>query len=263
MSNTSFLPEDYLDQKAERRTNIISLTLFGIVMIAVFAAFLVTNREWSNVKDDQQRINVKYQEAAVQIERLNELERQKDQVLNKAELAAALVERVPRSILLAELISRMPPGLGLLELKLKSDEIKAAREPVVRNAVGRLKGPERAKTREEAAKEPKKIEAPRFRIALTLVGVAPTDLEVSRYMAQLNAHPLLHDVRLEYSEERDFEGSKMRKFEIKMTLDPDADVREMAPLIKRDLKDPMSDDVALNAGGGYTASARPGGKEGG
>ena len=41
MSTTSFLPEDYLDQKAERRTNMISLALFAIVMVSVFAAFLV------------------------------------------------------------------------------------------------------------------------------------------------------------------------------------------------------------------------------
>ena len=45
MSNTSFLPEDYLDQKADRRTNVVSLTLFGIVMVAVFAAFLFTNQQ--------------------------------------------------------------------------------------------------------------------------------------------------------------------------------------------------------------------------
>jgi hypothetical protein len=34
-TTTSFLPEDYLDQKAERRTNLISLSLFGIVMVSV------------------------------------------------------------------------------------------------------------------------------------------------------------------------------------------------------------------------------------
>ncbi len=120
MSNTSFLPEDYLDQKADRRTNVVSLTLFGIVMVAVFAAFLFTNQQWTQVKAAQASINSQYQDAAAQIERLNELERQKNQMLNKAELAAALVERVPRSILLAELINRMPPRLGLLKFDLRS-----------------------------------------------------------------------------------------------------------------------------------------------
>ena len=89
MSTTSFLPEDYLDQKAERRTNLISLTLFAIVMVSVFAAFLVTNRQWSQVKAARASINDQYDQAAEQIRRLNELEKQKDQMINKARLRSS------------------------------------------------------------------------------------------------------------------------------------------------------------------------------
>ena len=45
MTDSSFLPEDYLAQKTERRTNLICLTLFAIVMLGVFAAFWITNRQ--------------------------------------------------------------------------------------------------------------------------------------------------------------------------------------------------------------------------
>ena len=128
-TTTSFLPEDYLDQKAERRTNLISLSLFGIVMVSVFAAFLVTNRQWSQVKSARASINEQYEQAAAQIETLNELEQQKDQMLSKARLAAALVERVPRSILLAGLVNRMPNRLGLLEFELNGAAL--ALEPYI------------------------------------------------------------------------------------------------------------------------------------
>ncbi len=101
-TNASFLPDDYLDQKAERRTNLISLVLFAVVMLGVFLAFLVTNQKWSDVKNHQERINAHYQEAAQQITELVELEEQKSEMLLRAEIAAALVERVPRSVLLAE-----------------------------------------------------------------------------------------------------------------------------------------------------------------
>ena len=166
MSNTSFLPEDYLDQKADRRTNVVSLSLFGIVMVAVFAAFLFTNQQWTQVKAAQASINSQYQEAASQIERLNELELQKNQMLNKAELAAALVERVPRSILLAELINRMPPRLGLLKFDLRSEIVKSHQEPEQGRRTGRLKRPKRAKTRAEAAEEQEKIEPPHYRVSI-------------------------------------------------------------------------------------------------
>ena len=82
-TTTSFLPEDYLDQKAERRTNMISLSLFAVVMVAVFAAFLVTNRQWAQVKSARASVNEQYEQAAVQIETLNELEQQKNQMLSR------------------------------------------------------------------------------------------------------------------------------------------------------------------------------------
>ena len=127
MSNASFLPEDYLDQRAERHTNLISLTLFAIVMVSVFAAFLVTNSKWSQVKDTQRAINAEYAQAADKIKRLTDLETQRTRMMQKAELAMALVERVPRSILLAELINRMPPRMGLVKFFLKSKKIKVAK----------------------------------------------------------------------------------------------------------------------------------------
>jgi Tfp pilus assembly protein PilN len=259
-TTTSFLPEDYLDQKAERRTNMISLSLFAVVMVAVFAAFLVTNRQWSQVKAARASVNEQYEQAAVQIETLNELEQQKNQMLSKARLAAALVERVPRSILLAELINRMPPRLGLLEFELKSQKVKAARKaPKREGSTGRI-GPSRARTREEAAqlRDAKKVEAPRYQVSLTLVGIAPTDVEVSQYITELNTYPLLKDVNLEYSEERKFDGNKMRQFEIKMTLDPRADVRDAAPTIKRNsVGDAMDDKVRFTPGMGGTANVPP------
>ncbi len=250
MSTTSFLPEDYLDQKAERRTNMISLSLFGIVMISVFAALLVTNRQWSHVRKARASINAQYEDAASQIKRLNELETQRDQMLNKARLAAALVERVPRSILLAELINRMPPRMGLLKFVLTSKRIKvvAPRQPKARR--GRLKRPMKARTREQIAKEgggkPTPVDVPRYRVEVTLVGVAPTDLEVSRYIAALNAHPLLEDVTLRYSQERNVENSRMRKFEIHMRLNDKLDVRDVAPMIQGKTK-PISGQTMITA----------------
>ena len=248
MSTTSFLPEDYLDQKAERRTNMISLSLFGIVMISVFAAFLVTNRQWSHVRKARASINAQYEDAASQIKRLNELEAQRDQMLNKAKLAAALVERVPRSILLAELINRMPPRMGLLKFVLSSDKIKVAAPKKARKRTGRLKRPTKGRTREQIAREqgggPKQVNVPRYRVAVTLVGVAPTDVEVSRYIAALNAHPLLQDVILKYSQERTVDDSRMRQFEIQMKLNDKLDVRDVAPMI-RGKTEPMSGQTMI------------------
>jgi Tfp pilus assembly protein PilN len=248
MTTQTFLPEDYIAHKAERRTNIICVILFVVVMVAVFGAFLVTNRQWSKVKENQQSINVQYQQAALKIQKLNELEAQREEMLSKAELAAALVERVPRSILLAELINRMPARLGLLEFELKSEKMKHVAPPPSPGAKGSLREPERGKTREQVDQSLTKIEAPRYQVSLTMVGVAPTDLEVSRYMAELNAYTLARDVTLEYSEEKQIENRLVREFKITMKLDPDADVRTVEPLIiHRRIPNPMDDTLQFGA----------------
>ena len=246
MSTASLLPEDYLAEKAERRTNLICLSLFAVVMAAVFGAFLFTNKQWTRVKSDQEFINARYQQAGMQIQKLSELEQQKKEMLQKAELAAALVERVPRSILLAEFINRMPDQLGLLEFTLTSEKIKATAPTRVQTTARLGGGAKRAQTKQEAEEAIKKVEPPRYRASIVMVGVAPTDRQVAQYMSELNKYDLLFDVTLEYSEETEIEGRMMREFKIKMSLDPDADVRHIEPLIvPRDLKNPMSDDVQL------------------
>ena len=83
-----------------------------------------------------------------------------------------------------------------------------------------------------------------------MVGVAPTDLEVSRYLAELNKYSLLDSVTLEYSSEKDFEGEIMREFKIRMVLSSDADVRMVKPLnMPRNLRNPMRDDSVIGANG--------------
>lgn len=247
MSTQTFLPEDYLAKKAERRTNSVCLVLFAVVMLGVLGAGLFQSRQMSRVKERGATVNVLYHDAALRIEELNELEQQKAEMLHKAELAAALVERVPRSILLAEFINRMPPRLGLLEFQLDSTKIKEL--PGSSNAKGTadLK-PRRGHTKEEAAVQAKKVETPRYEVEVTMVGVAPTDLEVSQFKGELTKYPLLQDVALVYTEEKEVDGRRMREFRLRMRLDPDADVRSVDPLTVPRVRNPMVDTVMVSPG---------------
>ena len=111
-------------------------------------------------------------------------------------------------------------------------------------------------------KEEKKVEPPRYHVNMRMVGIAPTDVEVSRYISALNTYRLLKDVNLVSSEEHKFEGEKMRQFEIMMTLNPKADVRDAAPTMKHnELSDPMTDEMRITPGS--TAAVGPHSREGG
>lgn len=255
MSNVSFLPEDYVNQTAEHRKNIVSLLLFGVVMVTVFGAFLVTNRQWTQVRHDQIRINEETEKAATDILKMQELEGKRGQMVDKAELAMTLIEPVPRSVLLAMLVNAMPERLSLLDFNLKSEEIKkpkpksdkeadTKKKPDAPKAVA-AKGKAKADAADkDADKAGPKPEPTRYLILVSMTGVAPSDIEVSRYMNALSSISILKGVRLDSTEEKEVDGLVVRQFKISLRIDPDADIRALRDTVGRP-NNPMTDEVKL------------------
>ncbi|MFZ9915238.1 MAG: PilN domain-containing protein, partial [Phycisphaerales bacterium] len=225
-TSTSFLPDDYVRDARDRRSSIIALLLFLIVMGSVFAAFLFTNRQWEDVRVAQLAVNDATEKAAKEIEEMRNLEKIRGQMVDKADLARSLIEPVPRSVLFATLINTMPENLSLVELELRSEEIKAPKTPVATP-----KGDPRARRTPGAANAagaPPKPEPSRRRVTVNATGIAPDDLDVSRWMTGLSRIPFLSGIRLEVSEEKELNGAVMRQFKISMRIEPDADVRGWA-----------------------------------
>jgi len=237
-SDSSFLPEDYLAQKAERRTNLIAIILFSVVITGIVGAFLVTHRRWKDVRHYQEAINVRYSQAAKDIEQLKELEKQKTELLQKAELTTALIEKVPRSILLAELINRMPEQVTLLELELLSKRSVKPLSAAARKAAeskkdsssgsiaSRSSKSTKAATEKDAAEVPV---APTFETGIAMVGVAPNHSIVAQYVAQLQSCELLTGVELKFSDKTIIKEREMYKFRIETRIRPDADARNIEP----------------------------------
>ena len=239
----SFLPYDYVRDARERRSSIVALALFVVVMGSVFAAFLVTNRQWNDVRVAQANVNEATEKAAKEIEEMKSLEAMRAQMVEKAELARGLLEPVPRSVLLATLVNTMPGDLSLLEFDLKSEEIKAPKQDAPARNDPRVR---RAVKKEPEA--PAKPEPVRRRALLTATGVAPDDLDVSRWMSALSRVSYLEGIRLEVSEEKEIRGQRMRQFKISMRIEPGADVRGWDGLqALRTPEDPMNRG-ALEAG---------------
>jgi Tfp pilus assembly protein PilN len=222
LSKKSFLPEDYVRDARERRSGIFALALFVIVMGAVFSAFLVTNRQWAAVRAAQTSINDETEKAAKEIAEMKRLEAMRAQMVEKAELARGLIEPIPRSVLLACLVNTMPPDLSLLEFEMKSEELKSNKQS---GAQAKDAAKARRMTKSKEPEAPAKPEAVRRRVNVLLTGVAPDDLDVSRWMGALNNLPFLSSIHLEVSEEKELRGQRMRQFKISMKIEPNADVR--------------------------------------
>ncbi|MHC4975401.1 MAG: PilN domain-containing protein [Planctomycetota bacterium] len=224
-TSASFLPADYVQRKHERRANFLCLALFVIVIIGVLGTFFVTNQRRDEVRDQQKAINVRYAEAAKDIEKLKDLEKQKGEAESKAELAAALIEKAPRSVVLAEIINRLPENAALLQMELDSKRIKSS-APVPRPAAQQRAQP-RSLAQQSAQAAPPKPEAPKFSTTLSIVGVAHTHNDVAAFVSSLQDSALLERIDLKYSEITLIEKEEYNKFLIHTKLRDDADARSV------------------------------------
>jgi Tfp pilus assembly protein PilN len=246
-SSASFLPADYLDRKRERRANLFCLSLFLIVIFGVVAAFFVTNRRWEEVREHQQTINVRYAQAAKDIEQLKQLEAQKSEMLGKAELTAALIEKAPRSVVIAEIINRLPDKAALLQLELKSDRPRTRAAPAPTPQAGGQSLTNRAGQQQQPAAP--RFEVPRVITGLSIVGVANTHNDVASFVNALQNCGLLERVDLRYSELTTIDKQELNRFLIQTRLRPDADARSL------DINDGVRAGAFLGGGGGTPSTA--------
>lgn len=226
----SFLPDDYVNRRLEQRTNLICLSLFAVVLVGILGAWVLLSQQRRDVLREQRRINAEYTEAAKSINQLNELHNHKVQLLRKAQITATLIEPIPRSNLLADLVNRMPSTLSLTGLEMTSKQIRQNRATQIKKkaALAKAKANNNGKP-VPAANQPPPV--PQYRVTVQILGLAPTDIQVAQYIAALARSPLLRTVHLAFSESVFVEGSPMRKFKVVMTLDSDADIRMINPLL--------------------------------
>jgi Tfp pilus assembly protein PilN len=247
---TSFLPTDYIVQKAETRANVVCLVLFGVVLFGVVGAFLVTHRAWNAVRDQQRTINAEYTDQTRKIEQLKQLDAQQSLMLEKAEIAATLNERVPRSILMAEVVNRMPDRVTLTEMQLASKRIVEAPAPKGSGPQSLSKPQAKAGQPAPAAAggaEPPRPKPPKTEYTVTLMGLASADEAVADFQRSLKECALLDRVDLISAEAVTIDDITMRKFRIEAMIREDADARRIEPLQVPRIKNAMSGKPASNA----------------
>jgi len=244
---SSFMPEDYIEKRVARRTNAICLSLFAVVMVAVVGAFFVTDRQRTDIAEMQAQVNQRYEEAARRLEQLEELQQRKQAMVRKAKVTSALVERIPRSVLLAELVNHMPASLSLIEFEM---DTKVLTRPV-RHATAMERARQRAARQKQAEQKEPEIKAPETEVNMVLIGLAPTDVQVAKFMTELGASSMFKNVNLQFSEEMKHEDQLVRKFRIELQLNQDVDLGELRPAIDRAkvTQNPLGDELQFDSNG--------------
>jgi len=225
--NISFLPDDFLDTKAQRRTNFICAILAGVVMAAIGWAYILTEDVTHQAEARHTQVERQYADAAKQIQQFQQLKKEEMTMAHQAELTSSLLEKIPRSNILADVINSVPAGVWLTDFTLDSRRVKAvvaagAPDPSKTNAGGGA-----AATAVAAASAP--AEPILYDVTLTVSGTAANDVQVAELIHKLGLSPLFKDVNLVISDELTPTGPaadpklKLRKFQIEMGLAADAE----------------------------------------
>ena len=219
----SFLPDDYLERKAARRTNAICAVLFLLVIGGVGSVFTISENATKAIDKQYNKIEEQYVGEARRIEQVRQMHEKQQRMARQAELTASLLEKVRRSDILAEVTNCMSPGVSLLEFNLESKPRQvggAANQPTL--TAYELKKLQR----ETANKAPEQKEAVAkvYDVFMKVTGTAYNDGQVAQYIARLTKSKLLKDVNLAVTDEFVQGDDKLRKFQIEMMLDPDADL---------------------------------------
>jgi hypothetical protein len=164
-------------------------------------------------------VNQRFEEAAKRLEQLDVLQRRKEAMVRKAQVSAALIERIPRSVVLAELVNNMPATLSLVDMNLSTRTLQTAPRPTTALQQARQK-----RAAASAAADPLP-ELPQTEVSMYLIGLAPTDVEVAQFMTALSASFLFDDVNLIFSEEDYVDDRAMRRFRVEITLNQDVDLK--------------------------------------
>ena len=212
MLNINFVPDDYVQNNESRRTNLMYLVLFVIVMVSLGGTFATIKMRQRALDAEEALVNDKLSRAQEAILQFEQLQTRRKEMMKTALTTAELIESVPRSVLLASMTNDLPPGVSLLKLKLiQKDPKKTSSNTPVSN----YQKAQASQTDDISANisREKSLET-----HINIEGVAPSDRQVAAYIQSLNNSSLLDSVALVESKEHEIEDTVFRRFKLSAML---------------------------------------------
>lgn len=225
MSIINFLPEDYLAKRERGKVNVIFFAVFAAIMFVVISSSMGSRVKYQNELDKLTALEKEYQQAAVTVTEIQNLQTKQARLKAKNDRIMPLIDRVPKSLLLAMMTNARPDNVSILASRLDTRFPRQER----RRAIQTLG--QKAMNSSKQANQPT---ASAIRtdpiVTLSITGLAHTDVEVAQFIANLNASGIMKSVSLGYSEEKKFKempDTLLRKFMINCEIKQKADARNI------------------------------------
>ncbi len=216
MANINFVPDDYVQSNESRRTNMMYLVLFAVVMTALIGSFTTIKIRQRACGVKEKLVNTKMSQIQKTIKQFEELQAKRGAMMKTALTTADLIEPVPRSVLLASLTNNLPGGVSLLKLGLVQKEPRQIGQTAPTSKYQATQKRKTAVSEENSSRE-KLLET-----HIDIEGIAPSDLQVASYIEHLSSSNLLENVALVESKEHKIEDSTtFRRFKLTAILSKD------------------------------------------
>ena len=212
MININFVPDDYVQNNESRRTNLIYLVLFVIVMVSIGGTFATIKMRQRALDTEEALVNDKLARAQEAILQFEQLQTKRKEMMKTALTTAELIESVPRSVVLASMTNDLPQGVSLLRLKLIQKEPKKDSSDTQISNYQKAQADQEEGIRATISRE-KSLET-----HINIEGVAPSDRQVAAYIQSLNTSSLLDNVALVESKEHKIEDTMFRRFKLSAVL---------------------------------------------
>lgn len=213
MLNINFVPDDYVQNSESRRTNLIYLVLFLLVMSVLCGSFVSIKLRQQAFAAREEQVNKRMAEAKESLKQFEELQAKRKEMIKAALTAAELLEPVQRSVLLASLTNNLPAGVSLLQLEL------IQKEPRAKRSVTPVSSKYQQTKNKNSAADQKISREKLLETHINIQGIAPSDLQVAAYIEQLDKSILLDNVALVESRERKVKDEALfRQFKLTAML---------------------------------------------
>jgi Tfp pilus assembly protein PilN len=216
MSNINFVPDDYVQNNESRRANLMCLILFSVVMAGLGGSFMTIKIRQRACSAEEALVNTKMARMQESIQKFEELQTKRKEMMRTALTTAELLEPIPRSVVLATLTNNLPAGVSLLQVNL------IQKEPSRTTHATAAKTSYQA-AQEQASGQPEFRPSPerRFETHLEIAGMAPSDLQVAAYIERLGNSAMLNQVALVESKEKKVDDTSFREFRLTAVLSPE------------------------------------------
>jgi Tfp pilus assembly protein PilN len=202
MANINFVPTDYNQKRDSTRANIMYLFLFAAVMGGIGATFSIIRMRQKAINAELAAVDTKLGEATEKFKLLEQLQQTGDEMMKTAAVTSELFESAPKSTILACLTNSLPKGVSFTNIKLYQ---KTARSPKPSKASSQYK----KAAQQDAVSKEKMIET-----FVEIKGIAPSDIEVAGYIAQLGRSIMLESTELVESRQVKINKTNCREFKL-------------------------------------------------